>query len=282
MSVNVVVILNFSCLVKKGREMRVRLCLTAGVTILANIFAVESAAAQSERAPSSWSGTYISVLGIGSASTISGTSRRGDGEFGANADEEKANTSFRGGGAGILFGYQHQYSNGIIAGLEADWSWLSLKGTQDSLVDTVGNPYYGMLMASNTRETQWSSTARLLLGYGEESWMINATAGLATASMLETRTQYKGFSSPSRTEAQFTEKSQAIPLGYAVGVTGSWRVSDKWALRADYLLTQFDQVHFSFPNARGGVASSYSSVQGRSIHNDISLHMFRVGVTYSF
>ena len=89
--------------------------------------------------------------------------------------------------------------------------------------------------------------------------------------MVETRTQYKGFSSPSRTEAQITEKSQAIPLGYAVGVTGSWRVSDKWALRADYLLTQFDQGPFSFPNARGGVDRPYSAGQGLSLNHILTI-----------
>jgi len=61
-------------------------------------------------------------LGIESSSTISGTSRKGDGEFGSNAGFEKANTSFREGGAGILLVYQHQYSNGITAGLEADFT----------------------------------------------------------------------------------------------------------------------------------------------------------------
>jgi hypothetical protein len=41
-------------------------------------------------------------------------------------------------------------------------------------------------------------------------------------------------------------------------------------------------VGFRFPNARGGVANSFTSVQGRSIHNDVTMRMLRVGVAYTF
>jgi opacity protein-like surface antigen len=61
-------------------------------------------------------------------------------------------------------------------------------------------------------------------------------------------------------------------------------MSDAWSLRLDYLRAQFDDVAFTFPNARGGVVSGsgFASVQGRSVTNDVRVEMVRIGVTYFF
>lgn len=222
------------------------------------------------------------MLGVATDSDETGTSRLGSGGFGGNAYDERANAFTRGSGAGAMAGYQHRYANGLIAGLEADWVALRHKDQQDTLVETVGNTWFGMPGASIERKTDWISTARLRLGYGDGPWMVHATAGLALASMVQTRTQYQGVNAPTQTVARFSETDRAMPLGWTIGLGGAWQIADSWSLRLDYLHAQFDQVGFRFPNARGGVANSFNSVQGRSIHNDVTMRMLRVGVTYTF
>ena len=233
-----------------------------------------------QQGTSPWVGAYIGVLGVEASGKADGIASTGTGEVTAGSATENANSSFRGGGGGFLLGYQHQYSNGVVIGLEADWAWLRLKDQQDDFVTNGGN-YHGMLKSSISREARWISTTRLVAGYGDGPWMVNITAGLAAASIVETRTSFKGFSSPYRTEAQFSEKSEAIPFGWTVGFGASWQISDAWRLRADYLLTQFDQVGFRFPNARAGV-QSFDTVVGRQSRNDYELQMIRFGLTYSF
>lgn len=239
--------------------------------------------AQSSQGDGNWSGPYVSVFGIETSSRVTGQSLRGDGNVGANATSESADDSFRGAGAGMLLGYQHQFQSGIVLGAEADWGWLRQEGRQETYV-TGGNPWIGMTQASILRETQWLSTARLRLGYANGPFMINVTGGLAMAALSETRTQYEGVSGPTQTVPRFSDEDRATPIGWTVGVGAAWRLTNAWSLRLDYLHSQFDDVRFSFPNARGGVVSGggFATVQGRAVNNDVTMQTLRIGVTYLF
>lgn len=263
--------------------MRVHRSMPRGILLGAMAFAATPAMAQSSLVSASWSGAYISVYGVGASSDVRGVSSKGDGSFGANANDESADDSFRGKGAGLLLGYQHQYGNGIVAGLETDWAGLRQEGREDTLVNSA-NAWFGMTQASIVRETQWLSTARLRLGYASGPFMLNITGGLAMASLVETRSQYEGLSGPTQTVARFSETEHAHPIGWTWGVGGAWRMNDAWSLRVDYLSAQFNDVSLTFPNARGGVVSGsgFASVQGRSVTNDVHVEMLRVGLTYSF
>lgn len=104
------------------------------------------------------------------------------------------------------------------------------------------------------------------------------------ASLAETRSQYEGLTGPAQTVARFSEIDRAHPIGWIWGVGGAWRMDDAWSLRMDYLRAQFNDVDFTFPDARGGVVSGsgFASVQGRSVTNDVRVEMVRIGLTYSF
>ena len=230
--------------------------------------------------PAGWGGLYLGLLGVSTDSTTTGTSLRGDGTFGSNASEEAANLFVRGGGGGAVLGYQHQYPSGIIAGLEVDWVALRHEDRQDMLIDPPSQ-WAGGRAVSMQRETEWISTARLRLGYGDGPWMVQASAGLALASMVQTRTQYERITAP-LTVARFSETDRAIPLGWTLGLGGAWQVADGWSVRLDYLHTQFNEVRFSFPNARAGAGVSFPDVEGRDVRNDVTMRMLRFGVTYTF
>lgn len=261
---------------------------TSGLTasgLLLGVFALAAtpATAQPSHDPENWGGLYLGVSGVDVSSKVRGLSARGDGSFGSNANDESADDSFRGAGVGLLIGYQRHYANGIIVGLETDGAWLRQEGREDTLVNS-GNAWNGMTQASILRETQWISTARLRLGYAWGPFMLTVTGGLAIASLTETRTQFEGVSGPTQTVARFSDTDQAHPIGWTWGVGGAWRINDAWSLRLDYLRTEFDEVRFSFPDARGGVVTGggFASVQGRSVSNDVSLQMLRLGLTYTF
>lgn len=253
--------------------------------LLSGALALGAAPALAQTSPdaSNWNGSYVSLFGVETSSRVNGASLRGDGNVGANAASEAADDSFRGAGAGLLLGHQHQFPTGIVVGLEADWGWLNQEGRQDTFV-TSNNAWNGMTQASILRETQWMSTARVRLGYAGGDFMINVTGGLAMAALRETRTQYEGLTGPAQTVPRFSDKDSATPIGWTLGVGAAWRVTNAWSLRLDYLHSQFDDVRFSFPDARGGVVSSggFATVQGRAVSNDVTMQTFRIGVTYRF
>lgn len=237
--------------------------------------------AQQSADPPNWSGLYLGAVAIDAFNTTRGVSKRGDGQYGFNAADEAADDSFRGAGLGLLLGYQHHYASGILMGVETDWSWLRLESQQDTPVNS-GNAWYGMPQASINRETRWISTMRATIGYADGPLMVNASAGLATAFLAETRTQYEGVNAPTRTVARFSDTDEKIAFGWTVGAGAAWRVSDAVSLRLDYIHTQFDQVGFSFQNARSGVAGGFATVQGRSVSNDVTIQMIRFGLSYTF
>jgi len=227
-------------------------------------------------------GFYSGIFGLSAKETVSGTSLKADGQIGGNASDETANSSFNGNGLGMLVGYRNVSNNGLVIGIEGDLSQLNLKGNQNTLVNTIGSPYEGMMMASNLRETKWASTIRFISGYTSGSWLFNLSGGVAIASMEESRTQYRGYLGPNRTEAQFTEHSKSTPLGLAYGFSGAKKISKQLSLRADYLVLKFNDVEYGFADARGGVANNYTSVQGRQIDNDIKIKTLRFGLLYSY
>lgn len=237
--------------------------------------------AETPAPPVNWSGSYLGAFAVDSFYGVRGSSKRGDGQYGSNAADEAADDSFRGAGLGLLLGYQYQYDNGIIMGLETDWAWLRQEGYQDTLVNS-GNIWNGMPQASINRETRWISTLRATVGYGDGPVMVNASAGLAVAFFADTRTQYQGVTSPTQTVARFTETDEKIALGWTMGISAAWRISEAVSLRLDYLHTQFDQVGFGFQDARSGVANGFNTVQGRSISNDVTIRMIRFGLSYAF
>lgn len=228
-----------------------------------------------------WGGLYIGLLGVASDGTETGSSRQGNGAFSGSADLDKANVFTRGGGGGVVLGLQFQTANGFIAGLETDWVALRHEERRDTLAGT--GTWKGMVAASIRREAEWVSTARLRLGYGDGLWMVQATAGLALASLVQTRTQFEGVSGPPvQTLARFSETDSELPLGWTLGIGGAWQIADGWSLRLDYLHTQFDAVRFRFPDARGGAgANGFNTVQGRDMRNDVTLRMLRFGITYT-
>jgi opacity protein-like surface antigen len=252
-------------------------------TLLAYCLFATSANLSMAESSKKLSGLYAGAFGQSSKESVSGLSLNGDRQFieGNNAYDETANSTFKGSSIGIVLGYRKISENGFFTGIETDISQLNLKGTQETLVDTA-NSYYGMVGASNTRETKWASTVRLMAGYTYGPWLFNLSGGLALASMNETRTQYRGFLSPTRTEAQFTEESKTTALGLAYGVSGARQLSENISVNADYLVLNFNNIDFNFPDARGGVATSYTSVNGRSIENDMKIKLIRIGLIYSF
>lgn len=253
--------------------------IRATLAILIALAAVPAPQALAQPADG-WGGWSLSLLGVVTDSTTTGASLQGNGSFGGSADLERANAFTRGGGGGLALGYQHQDRSGLMAGLEADWVALGHEERQNALAGS--GVFAGMVAASIRRDVEWMSTARLRLGYVDGPWMVQATGGLALASLAQTRTQYEGVNGPVQTLARFSETDRALPLGWTIGLGGAWQLTEGWSLRLEYLHAQFDEVRFSFPNARGGAGGAFATVQGRDVRTDITMRMLRFGVTYTF
>lgn len=138
-----------------------------------------------------------------------------------------------GGLAGAQIGYDYQFANNIVAGVEADVShaWLSSR---------VGIAPFSF--ASGSMDWFWS--ARLRLGYAFDRLLVYATGGFS-----QVRTSGHGF-------------NLFFPAGFATGNTHSgwviglgaqYMITPHWLAGLEYLHGQYDkQIYVAAP--RDGIA----------------------------
>ena len=148
--------------------------LQAAVTAASLVFAVAQAASAADMpvkaapapiaAPAyNWTGFYLGVAGgygwgRSKQSLITGGATSGD-----------YNQS--GGLIGGTIGYNYQFAQSWVLGVEADWSWAHIDGT----------PFLPGICAGNTCFTNLHSfgTLRPRVGFAWDRWMVFATGGLA-------------------------------------------------------------------------------------------------------
>lgn len=268
-----------------------------------------------------WTGLYAGAsFGYGFAS-IDGTTTLADGTANAIAATESANETLDAMLGGGQIGYNYQFRNGIVLGVEADFSWLAHKTTHEALATEaqilIDNE---MWQAKTDYSFDWLSTIRAKAGYAfSDRLFVYGTGGVAFLRESEQRSQYiattSGASVPNghTTTLYFTEAAGATRTGFAVGGGAEYALSDRWSLKMDYLFTGFGSESFLFPNARAGVGKSYTvttrclrnnsrppcpggrnvvitqnftgsseTVNGREASNDANLQMLKIGLNYRF
>jgi len=182
----------------------------AGVANAADAVTQVPAAPAVEDAPVvfTWSGPYIGIqggYGWGDAdSTISGAPVT----FGSDLD---------GGLFGAFVGYNYQFSNNLVLGVEGDvdYNW-----NEDGIT------------AGAELKTEWQGSARVRLGYAFDRALIYATGGWAGT----------------RGEASvpgFGERSETFS-GYTVGAGLDYAFTDNIFARVEYRYTDFGSETFDF------------------------------------
>lgn len=266
--------------------------------------------------PAPWTGFYVGAnFGVG-LGRIDGTTTLANGSSNATAASESANQSLASILGGAQTGYNYQFANGIVVGIEGDFAWTRLQDGKDVISNE--NPILfqrKMLEARLDYSFEWLSTVRARAGYASDRWFVYGTGGVAFLREKEERTQYRATTASlqlpagSFTMPYFTEDVSNTRTGFAIGGGAEYAFADNWSLKAEYLFTGFGAMDFLFGNAREGVGIPYSVtcvagnpsppcspgqngirnvpgtsdiINGRRASNDADLQLLRVGVNYRF
>ncbi len=224
---------------------------------------------------------------------------------GAIAGRETPNMDVKALSFGIHAGYNYQFSNHMVLGIEADIARSEIGGSQVAFAAEGSTGPFGdnlnrlrQLEAVQKSQIEWLSTVRGRLGYGfNDRLMIYATGGVAFMRQNETRTQYVGaktgtglFDPVNATVASFAESASVLRTGYVIGGGAEYALSNSWSLKGEYLLARFADAELQFQNARAGVmiANGYgypvttNTVTGRRLLSKVEIPMVKVGVNYKF
>jgi hemoglobin/transferrin/lactoferrin receptor protein len=232
-----------------------------------------------------WTGLYAGVHADGGFAREEGTTTAFDGTADATAATESASLDMNSGQFGVQAGYNWQFGNGIVLGLEGDWSKTWMSGKQKA-VSTEGTfATAGSTQALTYYAIDWISSVRGRLGFAAgDRWMVYGTGGLALAQESQSREQYRASNSwSSETSVAFVEKAEETRVGFTLGAGTEYAISDAWSLNANYAYSHFGSTDFDFEEARSGVSSgSFDIVNGRSASNELDIHAINIGLNYRF
>lgn len=149
---------------------------------------------------------------------------------------------------GLQAGYNFQFANNVVLGLEADLEFADM-GTNNIL---IGGPVPGAPVAQSL---DMFGTIRGRLGYAMDRFLPYFTGGAAWAT-----TNYTG---------PWGWSSDSTTWGWTIGGGVEYAVTNNWTFKAEYLYLDFDGTNYVYPN-------------GDQISNGFDLSTIKAGVNYKF
>jgi len=148
---------------------------------------------------------------------------------------------------GGQLGYNYQFANNVVAGLETDIQWADISGTV-----SVG-PY------SAGSSVDYFGTIRARVGYAFDRFLPYLTGGAAYG---RTSTDASvGVAAVSRANTSW---------GWTIGGGGEYALTNNWTVKTEYLYVDL------------GSANNIATIGPVSLDNETRFHSIKAGVNYKF
>jgi outer membrane immunogenic protein len=164
-----------------------------------------------------------------------------------------------GGLVGGTIGYNYQFSNNVVIGIENDISWTNFRGTAPLIAP------FNLTETAQTSQS-WLDTLRGRLGYAWDRVLLFGTGGAAfTNEKFQLCDPVTGCGGASRSVA-----------GWTAGAGVEYAFANSWSAKLEYLHVDFGRNSYGFaPNSTGLGAGGFAPRQV-SLTDDI----VRAGVNY--
>jgi outer membrane immunogenic protein len=241
----------------------------------------------------SWTGFYTGInagYGTGDYKTTSQSFTSGSTEQFSNytivyptvATSSTSRSFVSGGVAGAQVGYNKQFANNFVLGIDGDMNWANVFDRQNysnsngayANVSAYSNSAGGYNSYGKTG-LDWFGTVRGKAGYAFGNFMPYFTAGLAFG---QTSSSGNGsFYNTSWGSAIGTGSGAKTSAGWAVGAGAEYKLNKNWSVKGEYLYT-----NLSGPTSSGAGQSNKSATFGSSKISDFGVSRARVGINYHF
>jgi len=257
----------------------VALAVSAGSAFAADLPSRKAPILPPPPPPPLWTGFYVGLnagysweersnVAISTSSPFLGSALVGTAGLGSSSD------GFIGGGQ---IGYNYQFGNSFLVGIEADIQGLaSNKGAGASSFSTAG-PWAGLNSAS--KSIDYLGTVRGRIGYlVTPTLLLYGTGGLAygqanvTGATVQTVGAFSGSTSVSFSDTR---------VGWAAGGGAEWLFLPQWSAKVEYLYYDLGTVsaanQLSVSNGAATVPIGVTQASAR-----FTGHVVRAGVNYHF
>lgn len=203
-----------------------------------------------------------------------------------NVQEKLRSSGFLAGGQ---FGYDYEFSNGVVAGLETDMQWSGIGAVNRSTIFTVLNPPLGTGAVQHQQLTigqDWFGTTRLRLGYEAfNRGLIYATGGLAYSHFSAS---FSGFTNDPSNLFQSTTGGfgSSTRLGWTAGAGVEYALAQNLTFKTEYLYSAYAGLSLPYQGSAffGNLANPANfgtiSTQGTLGSGTLGLHLLRVGLNW--
>lgn len=210
----------------------------------------------------SWTGAYVGVLGGYGWGDTQDTNNPA-------ADKKEIDGGF----GGFTVGYNYQFDNNIVLGVEGDIAFGSISNDWED-----PNQFSGYFTED---KVEAMGTLRARLGYAVENFMIYGTGGLAigkTKHVLGCDADLVDAgvgSCASNPAREFEDSGSDVAVGYSVGAGAEYAFTNNWTVKAEYLYTDLgtSEVTLSDPGFP-------AAIDDREF--DTKFHAVRIGLNYKF
>ena len=181
-----------------------------------------------EKPTRDWSGFYVGVNGGYGGGVVGGVS-----VFAQPGLIFSTYVSNRMAGAvsGGQLGYNRQFSNQVVVGIETDAQWSNVRASHQTT--TFGGPGgFAFTNAPGPNAMTWFGTTQARLGYAMGSSLLYATGGVAYGEITVAGTQLSG--------GFFSSSGAQTRVGWAAGSGTEYALTENLSLKSDYVYVNFD------------------------------------------
>jgi outer membrane immunogenic protein len=176
---------------------------------------------------------------------------------------------------GIQAGYNWQFDENFLIGIEADIQGLSIDGRVSlEITDESGELGGGTFEADLGTSVDWFATLRPRIGWVNDRFVVYATGGLAWAQT--TSSIYADLSGVMEVEP-FDESVTLDRFGWTIGAGIEYALTDNITLKTEYLYTDLGSEEM-FAVDFGGDEVPYTF----SADSTVAFHTVRAGLNFQF
>jgi opacity protein-like surface antigen len=214
-----------------------------------------------------WTGFYVGVnQGFGGGVLDANVNLAGPRVLNNTQTTNRANGFFVGGEAG----YDYQFSNNLVLGVETDMQWSDIQASHQATTWSSTGAGFGNANIRNNLD--WFGTTRLRLGYSFGRLLPYITGGVAYGEVAANGEQFVG-------RALFSGSAAQTTVGWVAGAGLEYALTDNLSARAEYVYLQLPGVNGP---ASGLTPPPFPSLVGSFSTGSFGAHLIRTGLNWKF
>lgn len=186
----------------------------------------------------------------------------------ANGSFKLNSSGFFGGGQ---IGYNYQFENSWVVGVETDFQWSGIEGELAANGSLYENDFLlGSASLSAGSEVEWFGTIRARLGYAWDKVFLYGTGGAAYGKVKS----HGSFAITDGVDSEsFSVSKSDTQWGWTVGLGLEYALTPNWTFKTEYLYVDLgSQNLLNYDDIDGGV----------NLDVDTKFHTIKAGVNYKF